>query len=170
MEDKEYSNTYARIIIPIEKKGEPIKWKVITGTGVIAGVFSSKELLARKEKLHLDNKSKQKNFILDEVNNEIWIKPMPVDKYECFLSVRCSDCIILPIIDNELDNIFGVKKVFVYEDIWNSANLLFWEDLVDVYNLSRDVYDMLMENFMLQDRIKIREICTYPRGIWNDGT
>ena len=64
--DKEQSNTYARIIIPVEKRGEPIKWKVITGNGIVAGTFTTKQLLKRKDKFHLDNKSRHKNFILKE--------------------------------------------------------------------------------------------------------
>ena len=163
--DKEQSNTYARIIIPVEKRGEPIKWKVITGNGIVAGTFTTKQLLKRKNKFHLDNKSRHKNFILKEEVGEIWIKDMPINKYECFLCMRGNTIRSLPVVKNEVDNIIGIYETDYYEDIWNDRCLLFWEDLIMIYGLPSEAYDIMMENYMLRYKVMVRNLCDFPRGI-----
>lgn len=163
--DKEQSNSYARIIVSIENRDEPIKWKVILGTGVVGGVFTTKQLLERKDKFHLDNKSRHKNFILKEEDGEIWIKDMPINKYECFLCMRGNTIRSLPVVKNEVDNIIGIYETYYYSDEWNSMNILFWYDLITIYGLPMEAYDIMMENFMLRYKVMVRNLCDFPRGI-----
>lgn len=136
------ARTYARLIIPMEINGER-KYKVITGTSVVAGEFTYNELMARKEKLHLENRTRDKNFRLKE-DGTLVIKPMPLGEADIYLSERIRETRFISKNDyNDTDNIFGIYEGFVSN--WEYD--IFYDAVKSIYNLPKKIYDEVIRNY-----------------------